>query len=145
MKRIYLYGIWLDPEQLCYIGEEGKLRFSPQNAAEAWQLPEWFMWQADLWVRWVPWLWWQESWIRYMFLIHLCLLLSQIGQAKVPCFKLFNLMGHRTLKTMKSDLRRLVIRKSYNDSSLSFNVISYSNSFLDWSSNNTSTRDSYWR
>jgi hypothetical protein len=144
MKRIYLlaYGLILNSYP---IGERGKLRFSPQNAAEAWQLSEGFLWQANLWVCWVPWLWWQESWIWVYVLTHLCLPLSQIGQAKVPCFKLFNLMGHRTLKTMKSDLRRLVIRKSYNDSSLSFNVISYSNSFLDWSSNNTSTRDSYWR
>ena len=76
-------------------------------------------------------------------LTHLCLPLYQIGQAKVPCFKLFNLMGHRTLKTVESDLERLVIRKSYNDSSLSFNVTSYSNSILDWSSNNSNIRDSY--
>ena len=79
-----------------------------------------------------------------MFLTHLCLPLSQIGQAKVACFKLFNLMGHRPLETMESDLERLVIRKSYNDSSLSFNVTSYSNPILDWSSNNFSIRDSYW-
>ena len=144
MKRIYLlaYGLILNSYP---IGERGKLRFSPQNAAEAWQLSEGFVWQADLWVRWVPWLWWQESWIGYMFLTHLCLPLSQIGQAKVPCFKLFNLMGHRTLETVESDLERLVIRKSYNDSSLSFNVTSYSNSILDWSSNNSNIRDSYWR
>jgi hypothetical protein len=78
-----------------------------------------------------------------MFLIHLCLLLSQIGQAKVPCFKLFNLMGHRTLETMESDLETLVIKKSYNDSSLSFNVTSYPNSILNWSSNNSNIRDYY--
>jgi hypothetical protein len=30
-----LIDTWLDPEQLPYIGEEEKLRFSPQNAAEA--------------------------------------------------------------------------------------------------------------
>ena len=72
-----------------------------------------------------------------------CLPLSHIGQAKVPCFKLFNLMGHRTLETVGSDLERLIIRKSYNDSSLSFNVTSYSNSILDWSSNNSNIRDSY--
>ena len=78
-----------------------------------------------------------------MFLIHLCLPLTQIGQAKLPCLKLFNLMGHRTLETVESDLERLVIRKSYNDSSLSFNVTSYSNSILDWSSNKSNIRDSY--
>ena len=73
----------------------------------------------------------------------LCLPLTQIREAKMPCFKLFNLMGQRTLETVESDLERLVIRKSYNDSSLSFNVTSYSNSILDWSSNNSNIRDSY--
>jgi hypothetical protein len=78
-----------------------------------------------------------------MFLTHLCLPLSQIGQAKMPCFRLFNLMGQRTLETVDSDLKKLVIRRSYNDSSLSFNVTSYSNPILDWSSNNSNIRDSY--
>jgi hypothetical protein len=35
-----------------------------------------------------------------MFLTHLCLPLSQIGQAKLSCFKLFNFMGQRTLETV---------------------------------------------
>jgi hypothetical protein len=63
--------------------------------------------------------------------------------SKVPCFKLFNLMGNRTLKTMESDLERLVIRNSFNNFSLSFNVTGYPNSILDWSSNNSNIRDSY--
>ena len=55
-----------------------------------------------------------------------------VWTSNLPCFKLFKLMGHRTLKTVESDLERLVIRKGYNDASLSFNVTSYSNSILDW-------------
>ena len=78
-----------------------------------------------------------------MFLTHLCLPLSQIGQAKLPCFKLFNLMGQRTLETVETDLEKLV-KRSYDDSSLSFNVTSYSDSIMDWSSNNSNIRDSYY-
>jgi hypothetical protein len=48
-------------------------------------------------------------------------------------------MGQRTLETMETDLEKLV-KRSYDDSSLSFNVTSYSDSILDWSSNNSNIR-----
>ena len=69
-----------------------------------------------------------------MFLTHLCLFLSQIKQAKLPCFKVFNFMGQRTLETVEADLEKLFRRRSYYDSFFSFNVTSYS----DWSSNKSS-------
>jgi hypothetical protein len=49
---------------------------------------------------------------------------------KLFCFKLWDLMRQRLETTFKN-----LIKKSYNDSSLSFNVISYSDSILDWSRN----------
>ena len=79
-----------------------------------------------------------------MFLTHLCLSLSLIRQANLPCFKLFNLMGQRTLETVKTDLEKLFKRRTYNDSCFSFNVTSYSQSIMDWSSNNSNIRDSYY-
>jgi hypothetical protein len=45
------------------------------------------------------------------FLTHLCLPLSQIGQAKQPCFKLFKFMGQKTLETMESDFRKISHKK----------------------------------
>jgi hypothetical protein len=48
-------------------------------------------------------------------------------------------MGQRTLETVETNLKKLdEIRKN----SLSFNVTSYSNSIMDWSSNNSNIRDS---
>jgi hypothetical protein len=79
-----------------------------------------------------------------MLLTHLCLPLSQTRQAKLPCFKLFNLMGQRTLETVETDLESLFKRRSYTDSSLSLNMTSYSDSIMDWSSNNSNIRDSYY-
>ena len=39
------------------------------------------------------------------------------------------------METMETDLEKLIKRRSYNDSSLSFNVTSYSDSIMDWSRN----------
>jgi hypothetical protein len=39
------------------------------------------------------------------------------------------------METMETDLEKLIKRRSYNDSSLSFNVTSYSDSVMDWSRN----------
>ena len=79
-----------------------------------------------------------------MFLTHLCLPMSQIRQAKLPCFKLLNLDGTENIETVETDLEKLIKRRSYNDSSLSFNVTSYSDSIMDWSSNKSNIRDSYY-
>jgi hypothetical protein len=79
-----------------------------------------------------------------MFLTYLCLTLSQIRQAKLPCFKLFNLMRQRTLETVETDLEKLFKRRSYSDFSFSFNVTSYSDSIMDWSRNKSNIRDSYY-
>jgi hypothetical protein len=53
-------------------------------------------------------------------------------------------MGQKTLGTVETDLEKLFKRRSYNECSLSFNVTSYSNSIMDWSSNNSHIRDSYY-
>ena len=44
---------------------------------------------------------------------------------------------------METDLEKLINRRSYNDSSFSFNVTSYFNSILDWSRNKSNIADSY--
>jgi hypothetical protein len=79
-----------------------------------------------------------------MFLTHLCFPLFQIRQNKLACFKLFYLMGQRTLETVETDLEKLVKKRSSNDSSPFFNVTSYSNSIMGLSSNNSNIRDSYY-
>ena len=83
------------------------------------------------WVFGVPWQWWLGSCFGHMFLTHLCLPMSQIRQVKLPCFKLLNLDGTENIETVETDLEKLV-KRSYDDSSLSFNVTSYSDSIMDW-------------
>jgi hypothetical protein len=61
--------------------------------------------------------------------------MSQIRQVKLPCFKLLNLDGTENIETVETDLEKLIKRRSYNASSLSFNVTSYSDSIMDWSRN----------
>ena len=56
--------------------------------------------------------------------------MSQIRQAKLPCFKD---REHREI--VETDLGKRIKGRSYNDSSLSFNGISYSGSIMDWSRN----------
>jgi hypothetical protein len=41
------------------------------------------------------------------------------------------------MDTVETDLEQLIKRRSYIDSSLSFNVTSYSDSIIDWSRNQT--------
>ena len=43
------------------------------------------------------------------------------------------------METVETDLEKLIKRRSYNNSSLSFNVISYSDSIMDWSRNQSNT------
>jgi hypothetical protein len=43
------------------------------------------------------------------------------------------------METVETDLEKLIKRRSYNNSSLSFNVISYSDSVMDWSRNQYNT------
>jgi hypothetical protein len=45
---------------------------------------------------------------------------------------------------METDLEKLIKRRSYNDSSLYFNVTSYSDSIMDWSRNKSNIGDSYY-
>ena len=67
-----------------------------------------------------------------MFLTHLCLPISQIGQAAL--LQAFRLCGTENMETVETDLEKLIERRSY-DFSLSFNVTSYSDSIMDWSRN----------
>jgi hypothetical protein len=46
------------------------------------------------------------------------------------------------IETVETDLEKLVKRKIYNDSSLSFNVTSYSDPIMDWSRNKSNIGDS---
>jgi hypothetical protein len=44
------------------------------------------------------------------------------------------------METVENDLEKLIKKRSYNDSSLSFNLTSYSHSIMDWSRNQSNTR-----
>ena len=66
-----------------------------------------------------------------------CLPISQIGQAAL--FQAFRPCGTQNMETVETDLEKLIKRRSYNDSSLSFNVTSYSDSIMDWSRNQSNT------
>ena len=55
----------------------------------------------------------------HMFLTHHSLPISQIGQAALP--QAFRPCGTKNMETVETDLEKL-IKRSYNDSSLSFNV-----------------------
>ena len=61
--------------------------------------------------------------------------MSQIRQAFKPC-------GTENIETVETDLEKLIKRRIYNDSSLSFNVTSYSDSVMSWSRNKSSIGDS---
>ena len=68
--------------------------------------------------------------------------MSQIGQAAL--IQAFRPCGTEFMETVETDLEKLIKRRSYNDFSLSFNVTSYSDSIMDWSSNKSNIRDSYY-
>jgi hypothetical protein len=70
-----------------------------------------------------------------MFLTHLCLLILQTEQAVL--LQAFRPCGTENMDTVETDLEQLIKRRSYIDSSLSFNVTSYSDSIIDWSRNQT--------
>ena len=53
--------------------------------------------------------------------------------------------GTKNIETVETDLEKLIKRRSYNDSSLSFNVTSYSDSIMDWSRNKSNIGDSYYK
>ena len=78
--------------------------------------------------------------VEYTFLTHLCLPISQIGQAAL--LQAFRPCGTENMETVETDLEKPIERKSYNDSSLSFNVTSYSDSIMDWSRNKYNIGDS---
>jgi hypothetical protein len=56
-------------------------------------------------------------------------------QAFRPC-------GTGNIKTVETDLEKLIKRRSYNESSLSVNVTSYSDTIMDWSRNQSNIGDS---
>ena len=64
-----------------------------------------------------------------MFLTHLCLPTSQIGKAAL--LQAFRPCVTENVETVGIDLENLMKRRSYNDSSFSFNVTSYSGSIID--------------
>jgi hypothetical protein len=66
-----------------------------------------------------------------MFLTHLCLPVSQIGQA--PLLQAFTPCGTENMETVETAIKNLIKRGSYDDSSLSFKMISYSDSIMDLS------------
>ena len=68
-----------------------------------------------------------------MFLTHLCLPISQIGQAAL--LQAFRPCGTENMETVETDLENLIKKRSYDDSSLSFNVTSYSDAMKDWPRN----------
>ena len=77
-----------------------------------------------------------------MFLTHLSSPISQIGQAAL--FQAFRPCGTQNMETVETDLEKLIKRSIYNDSSLSFNVTSYSDSIMDWPRNQSNIGDSYY-
>jgi hypothetical protein len=78
--------------------------------------------------------------LGYMLLTHLCLPMSQIRQATL--LQAFRPYETENIETMKTDLENVIKKRSYNDSSLSFNVTSYSDSIMDWSRNKYNIGDS---
>ena len=74
-----------------------------------------------------------------MFLIHLCLPISQTGQAAL--LQAFRPCGTENMDTVETAFKNLIKKRSYDDSSLSFNVTSYSDSIMDWSRNQSNFGD----
>jgi hypothetical protein len=68
-----------------------------------------------------------------MFLTYICLPISQIKQAALV--QAFRLCGTENMETVEIDLENLIKKRSYKDSSLSFNVTSCSESIMGWSRN----------
>jgi hypothetical protein len=68
-----------------------------------------------------------------MFLTHLCLPIFQIGQAAL--LQAFRPCGTENMDTVETAFKNLIKKRSCDDSSLSLNVTSYSDSIMDWSMN----------
>jgi hypothetical protein len=64
--------------------------------------------------------------------------MSQIRQAFRPC-------GTENIESVETHLEKLIKRRLYNDSSLSFNVTSYADSVMGWSRNKSNIGDSYYK
>ena len=77
-----------------------------------------------------------------MFLTNLSLSMFQNTQS--AWLQVFTPGGTKNIETVETDLEKLIKRRSYNDSSLSFNVTSYSDSIMDWSRNKSNIGDSYY-
>lgn len=56
------------------------------------------------WACWVPWQWWQGNCIRHLLLTHLCLPISQIGQAALP--QAFRPCGTENIETVETAFRK---------------------------------------
>ena len=72
--------------------------------------------------------------VLYMFLTHLCLPISQIGQAALPLF--FRPCETENMETVEPASK--TNPRIINDYSHSFNVNRYCDSNMDWSSNQSS-------
>ena len=68
------------------------------------------------------------SCIGRMFLMHLRLPISHAALLQA-----FRHCRTENMETVETDLEKLIKRRSYDDSSLFFNVTSYSDSVMDWS------------
>jgi hypothetical protein len=109
-RKIYLlvYGVIL----IRYlIWEEGMLVFFCRCfriilAARVIGVTCWPKVNADLCACWVPWWWWQESCIRYMFLTNLCLSIFQI--TKVSFLQAFKHCGTENIEMVETDLEKLI-------------------------------------
>jgi hypothetical protein len=67
-----------------------------------------------------------------MFLTHVCLPISQIGQAAL--LHAFRHVGQKTWR-LETAFKNVIKNRSHDESSLSFNVTSYCDSIMDWSRN----------
>jgi hypothetical protein len=68
--------------------------------------------------------------------------MSQIRQAAL--LQAFKPCGTENIETVETNFEKLIKRRIYNDSSLSFIVTSYSDSIMDWSRNESNIGDSYY-
>ena len=108
--HILAYGIILIRY---YMGRRACLYFSCRMLKEhgSCQTDWWDMWCWDKewcrsWAFRVPWQWWHKSCFGHMFLKHLCLLISQIGQSVL--FQAFRPYGKETMETVETDLEKLI-------------------------------------
>ena len=85
---------------------------------------------------------WQVSWLsaltevtRKLNWVHVfdpsLLAIFPVWTSEAALLQAFRPCGTENMETVETDLEKLIKRRSYNDSSLSFNVTSYSDSIMD--------------